>query len=312
MTAESTAVLGEHEGDFFFHIAEATVALFYLLHGMELATTQYPHRPEHQRFAEGAGLRELKTYTAVSAAGPAMMGPDGIAAQMAFKGWVADIYDKWERSRHKAKRQLDTPNAAIASECMGDFRLIRNDLIHNDGIASTDQSGRCTVLNWFKPGERMLFKIEHVFDLCNRLHLLLPQIEHEDKIVIWGLKPYLKHAAPLRDRETRITSLVLDVQADEEEGTSKQVARCVFSDGVFGNLELDLTIPDEQFKQGHLNSDSDLLFPDGHLLSADQMYFSCHLYILYYGDMMQGDELVTFEVNRNADDSENDNGTQSE
>ena len=60
-----------------------------------------------------------------------MLGPTGEAAQLAFKGWVADIYNKWEKSRTKTRDLLGEEGIPVQVECMGDLRRIRNDLIHS-------------------------------------------------------------------------------------------------------------------------------------------------------------------------------------
>ena len=39
---------------------------------------------------------------------------------------------------------------------------------HN-AIASEEETGKCKVLRWFKPGEPMILGMRHVFDFLNQL-----------------------------------------------------------------------------------------------------------------------------------------------
>ena len=50
----------------------------------------------------------------------------------------------------------------------GDMRLIRNDIIHNRGIASRNKSGRCEVLKWFVEGEVIRIASHHIDDFVRK------------------------------------------------------------------------------------------------------------------------------------------------
>ena len=108
MSIETSRAIDYIEADFLYDVTKTTVALFYLLQGMEIASHVYVSGPEEksrpQLTVEGPHLTFLKTFPAVSATGLEMLGPSGEAVQLAFKGWVADIYDKstywgWSCSR---------------------------------------------------------------------------------------------------------------------------------------------------------------------------------------------------------------------
>ena len=49
---------------------------------------------------------------------------------------------------------------------------VRNDLLHHNGVASADHCGKCTVLKWFGPGDRMVFETRHLFDFLNQIGAL--------------------------------------------------------------------------------------------------------------------------------------------
>ena len=107
MSIETSNAIDEIEADFLYDVTKATVALFYLLQGMEVAKILFSEGPAAStQTIAGPRLAGLKTFPAVSTTGPAMLGLNGEAVQLAFKGWVADIYGKWEKSRTKTRELL--------------------------------------------------------------------------------------------------------------------------------------------------------------------------------------------------------------
>jgi hypothetical protein len=82
------------------------------------------------------------------------------------------IYTQWEHNfRPRFAAALGTPLEEVKDDLMGDIRLLRNDVIHHHGIATKDHSGRCKLLRWFEPGERILITYEQVFDFMVRAGL---------------------------------------------------------------------------------------------------------------------------------------------
>ena len=90
---------------------------------------------------------------------------------MAFKGWVEQVYFLWEnRFRNELRDALPAEDATrLEGDPWGDLRFIRNDLIHESGLATDERSGKCTVLKWFAPGERLVLRMRHVLDFVNQL-----------------------------------------------------------------------------------------------------------------------------------------------
>ena len=70
---------------------------------------------------------------------------EGEAEQLAFKGWVEQVYFLWESQfRNELKDAHEGPGIIRPEgDAIGDFRLIRNDLIYNNGVASKEYSGTC-------------------------------------------------------------------------------------------------------------------------------------------------------------------------
>ena len=100
MPKETSDAIDRIEWQFLFDVNEVTVGLFYLLQAMELASNSFERAPIAPR------LVHLKVWPAVSTASSYMLGPNGVAVQLAFRGWLADIYDKWEKAQSKMRRLI--------------------------------------------------------------------------------------------------------------------------------------------------------------------------------------------------------------
>ena len=134
MSLETSEAIEIIEERFLYDVTKATVALFYLLQGMEIASHLYLKGSEEQESEQismaGPLLSHLKTFPAVSTMGSDMLGPNGEAVQLAFKGWVADIYGKWEKSRSETRKLLGDEGIRPEVDCMSGFRHIRHDLFN--------------------------------------------------------------------------------------------------------------------------------------------------------------------------------------
>ena len=243
MPIETSRAIDEIEAGFLYDVTKATVALFYLLQGMEIASRIYIQDPDEHQGTQLAGpiLSHLRTFPAVSTTGLDMLGPTGEAVQLAFKGWIADIYNKWEKSRAETRELLGEAGIPVEVDCMGDLRHIRHDLIHS-GSATNDHSGKCKVLRWFKPGERIILTTDHVFDFLNQMNMLripivLPNGTNE-RMILWSLSPIVAKPASIRDQEIRLISLRPVAYEDGEQEPRRYMMSCVFSDGIFGQGEV--------------------------------------------------------------------------
>ena len=274
------------EGNFFYDVTKATVALFYLLQGMEVASQVFAQKPDDQLkpqlSVEGPRLAHLKTFPAVSTTGPSMLGPYGEAVQLAFKGWVADIYGKWEKSRSKTRTLLGDEGIRTEVGCMGDLRHIRHDLIHS-GSATRDHSGKCKVLRWFNPGQRMIITTDHVFDLLNKMNLITTPIKLGgtcgERIASWMLMPDAIKPTSLEQEDVRIVSFRLEADNDGPEEAQRYMLSTVFSDGVFGQGPVEVPVAPEQYYKGSLDKDGNIAFPGGPVLFAENLYEVCYGYL---------------------------------
>ena len=166
---------------FLYDVDRATASLMYLLHGMESVRNSElaPYNnisPTHQQFAPSFPKLPY-VGEPLSMSGPGfdlneVLRREGEAEQLAFKGWVEQVYNHiWEgKYRNELKTALEGVDIIRPEgDPIGDFGHIRNDLIHKHGVASEEESGKCTVLKWFKPGEEIVLGMRHVFDFLNHM-----------------------------------------------------------------------------------------------------------------------------------------------
>ena len=286
MSLETSQAIEIIEEGFLFDVTKATVALFYLLQGMEMASILYLKGREEQWSKQmsiaGPLLAHLKTFPAVSTTGPDMLGPGGEAVQLAFKAWVADIYGKWEKSRSETRKLLGDEGIRPEVNCMGDFRHIRHDLVHS-GFATKEHSGKCRVLKWFKPGEQMFLMTDHVLDFLNQMGFFkLPTFLNDPaagQIVSWRLRPNAIKPASLESAQFRLISARMDVDTDGEEGSKRYMISCVFSDGVFGEGPVEVPVEPELYLEGYVDEDGNVAFPGGQVISAGKLYEACYDYL---------------------------------
>ena len=286
MSIQTNEAIDRIEAGFFYDVTKATVALFYLLQGMEIASHAYESSPcekcRPQPTVEGPRLTHLKTFPAVTTTGLDMMGPSGEACQLAYKGWVADIYDKWEKSRTKTLRLLGDEGIRPKVDCMGDFRHIRHDLIHS-GSATKEHTGKCKVLRWFESGQQMILTTDHVFDFLNQMNLITLPIQFTvpagQRIVSWMLVSDADKPTSLKGEQIRLVSARMDADADGPGGSRRYMVSCAFSDGVFGQGEVEVPLEPKQFLGGYIDQDGNITFPGGQILSAGELYDACYGYL---------------------------------
>lgn len=209
--------------------------------------------------------------------------PEGEVEQMAFKGWIQQIYCIWEdRHRKLLKKAFGGRDILLETSVMGDFRRIRNDLIHN-GVASKERVGKCEILKWFKPGDPIILGMRHVFDFLNQMGFL-------DSY--WILKPETKKSNDKKPLPKLISIRPLIDNDLEQAGSipfSKEkhyryVVSVVFENGVFCNVPfidcieaLSTEEKDKLFKKVEIDENGNLSFPNGCNIQASSLYDACIL-----------------------------------
>ena len=276
---------------FMYEINRATASLMYLLQGMEsvrnIELTPYNDmNPDHQQFA--ACFPKLP-YVDVPLC---MSGPgfdlndvlcrEGDAEQLAYKGWVEQVYFLWEsRFRNEMMEGLQGPDI-IRPEgvAFGDFRLIRNDLIHNNGVASERYSGRCKVLKWFKPGEHIVMGMHHVLDFLNQIGFMTKAAGFlsDGPNAGWTIFPGMDE--DLANRPVpRLVSLRASMDQVLDDGSSWHVVSVVFENGVFvdlpvcyGNDGSTVQHRIDFFNKTSIDDDGNLRFANGLVEDRERLY----------------------------------------
>ena len=170
-----------------------------------------------------------------------LYGPSGAAAQIAYKGWIAEMYGLWEH-RYRLELEASLGKDAIPPEmdALGDLREIRNDLLHS-GTASAARCRKCSTLKWFKPGERMVFDTRHVLDFLNQIGVLSLRSAHGDSGSCL-LETYRDRNELLSWSPTpRLVSVRTHNDGKEADPPYKPVT-VVFDNGVFANVPFQLVL----------------------------------------------------------------------
>ena len=254
-----------------FEICRATVALMFLLEGMESV-----------RDARGSDMTASFPLLGKLAVPLALQGepvelldvlaPGAEAEQLAYQAWL-------DRTVRLTESDSDSPaEPAEYTQLAEELRLIRRDLISNGGIASAEGSGRCTRLAWFRAGEPILLGLPHVLDLLNQRGLIsAASVLHPSGVEAKWLRPLLAARERSDDEAPPLVSLREISPRDNGSSGDPGSLVAVFADGV----ALELSIPDtatrrrNQAKQtgpARIDEQGDLVLGDGTRLDRGGLY----------------------------------------
>ena len=273
-------------------INTATAAMMYLLRGVELVrntdTVDYHGLPASQR--EFVGRSPKLSYVDVPMVQTGrkhgrneFLARGGFVEQIAFKGWVEQIYHcVWDSDiRNRLKAATSAPNAIRPEgDVIGDFGRIRNDLIHHRGIATKRNSGKCQVLKWFEPGDPMVLGMGHVFDFLNHMGMMTtyPGIAEDGSAAGWMPFPEMEDQFNFSPAP-RIVSLRTFYAGELENGSSLYGIGIVFDNGVFANIPLEHPRDDCTFQErGHyietaqIDTAGNLCLPNGTVIDRTELY----------------------------------------
>ncbi|MDE0539931.1 MAG: hypothetical protein OXH94_14545 [Rhodospirillales bacterium] len=163
--------------DFARPILMHTEQLFFLLEAVDRMAQQaagtedwrIPHAPP------GLSLALMSTVMGEQCNLRSELGSEGRLAQLAYRGWVAMVAGTWERFRRLPPLGGTAPDLprGMQTGVFGDLQKIRNDVLKNDAVAANGAEGKCEVLKWFRAGEPIVFKLDHVIEFLH-LTALLP------------------------------------------------------------------------------------------------------------------------------------------
>ena len=205
-----------------------------------------------------------------------LYGPRGTAAQMAYTGWIAGVYARWEhRYRRDLKESLAEDAILPEMDAFGDLMHVRNDLLHNNGRASADHCGKCTILKWFSPGDRMVFETRHLFDLLNQIGALSLGSAHDPdgRACVFRAQPPDVGEFLRRTTRPRIVSVRTHHAGWDADPPYKGVT-VVFDDGLFTSCGFTLERPGQWEELGEASIDSlgNLVFADGTVQDSSWLY----------------------------------------
>lgn len=102
---------------------------------------------------------------------PVKLGPDGPVSVALGQQWLVMVVAEWEENfRARFAKAENVEVSTIQDQCMGDLRLLRNDVIHHRGIATKHNTGRAAIA-WFQPGDLIHIFPIHVMKVMEYLGL---------------------------------------------------------------------------------------------------------------------------------------------
>ncbi len=280
---------------FIYDVNRATAALMYLLQGMEVVRSE--ELPPYDRFPVDLKLsfpnspKPPGVDVPLVLAGPSfdphhVLDPQGEAEQLAYKGWVVEVYDHIWCAKYRnvfvsgfEGDDLMRPE----SDPWGDLRLIRHDLVHNKGIASSGSTGKCTLLKWFMPDERMVLGMRHVLDFLNQVGFL----NTAGGFVSGGAHAtwsgiHLKENDLKKGTIPKLISVKASLDRIFDDGSVYYAITVVFQNGVFCNVPIhdgssERTWPEwmEFVHKTDIDAEGNLRLANGRILDCEGLYHAC-------------------------------------
>lgn len=103
---------------------------------------------------------------------PERLADDGPVAEQLGQQWLVLVCTECEdHYRQQIADAAGVTKNDVKFPVMGDVSKMRNDVVHHRGVATKGNSGRCEVLTWFKPGDRMLIPQARVREFMEQLGL---------------------------------------------------------------------------------------------------------------------------------------------
>ncbi len=293
---------------FFYEIYAATASLMYLLQGIEnlrnSELTPYNNLPSDRRQITPSFPKLSYVGVLLSMFGPGfdlndVLRREGEAEQLAFKGWVEQVYNHlWEgKFRNELKAGFKGPGIIRPEgDAIGDLRLIRNDLIHNHGVASEEYSGKCTVLKWFEPGEDIVLGMRHVFDFLNQMGLMTttPGFLSHGPAAKWTVFPEMEDAL-MKGPPPQLVSIRTSMVKEMDDGSSWHCVSVAFENGVFGNFPVEYSSDgssagerNEFFGKTHIDEGGNLRFANGVVKDRESLYQEAVQVLLGRGQKIEG------------------------
>jgi hypothetical protein len=94
---------------------------------------------------------------------PHLLAHGGPVAIQLGQQWAVFVYAEWEHYiRPELAKASNRPVEHIQVDAFGDLRRIRHDIVHNRGVASKGETGRCILFKWFTPRDKIVIEGRHI------------------------------------------------------------------------------------------------------------------------------------------------------
>lgn len=95
-----------------------------------------------------------------------MSGFDSPAFRKFGQQWIVTTFSRWE---HVFRARIVAAGGSGASDLFGDLRLLRNDIVHHDAVATAKNAGKCKILARFETGEPIFLAAEDLVIIMDEL-----------------------------------------------------------------------------------------------------------------------------------------------
>ena len=293
---------------FQYDLYQETASLLYLLQGMEAVRARelapYNALPAVQKTYAACFPKVSYLGVPLTVSGPSfdlnpVLQREGEAEQLAFKGWVEQVYNcVWDaRYRNEFKTMFEGQDIIRPEgDPIGDLRRIRNDLVHKGGVASAKETGKCKVLTWFQPGETMVLGMRHVLDFLNQMGFMttFPGFLSHGPAAKWTLFTDMEEvlrSAPVPD----LVSLRMSFDRELQDGSTQHVASVVFENGVFVSVPIEYAADHKTLRERIdwlnetcIDQDGNLRFPSGAVKDRQALYGEAIDALLNKGPKLEG------------------------
>ena len=224
---------------------------------------------------------------------------EGEAEQLAFKGWVEQVYNCiWDSQYRNVMRDRLEGSDIIPPEAgpIGDLRLIRNDLVHNGAVASAARTGRCTVLKWFRLGEDIVLGMRHVLDFLNQIGFMttMPGFRDDGSNAAWTVFPGMENEL-INRVIPEIVSIRTALVRELDDGSTWHALCVVFENGVFANFPVSypsdgtsIMERNEFFSRTSVDDGGNLRFANGTVSHRQTLYREAVSVLFNGGQQIEG------------------------
>lgn len=122
---------------------------------------------------------------------PERLAADGPLAQRLGQQWAVLVHTQWEHAfRPRLAKEVGLERNDIKEPIFADIGRMRNDIVHHHGIATKKNCGKCEVLKWFQPGDRILITSNHVSNFMRSIGAITEFSDTAESVPVPGLEDW--------------------------------------------------------------------------------------------------------------------------